>query len=194
MVHFFHRGQHSDKAELAKIISEQCQAWYFLHRLLTQQWRKSFRSYQKRISKFNGEMQKYQKYLSEKYNIVRPEIEDKKRSGMVFLPCPSCGFDSFQEKEYYEPVFSFNCETCGLRSSGLKITCPECDKKILIVGDAFQPCPECNYPFDDDKVTELIAEPRAYSKDTMDDINVANCGYCDGYQTVVSVGGGTFFC
>uniref|UniRef100_E6QVY8 Uncharacterized protein n=1 Tax=mine drainage metagenome TaxID=410659 RepID=E6QVY8_9ZZZZ len=45
MVHFFHPDQHASKSEIEKIVSQQCRAWFYLHRVLTQRWNGVFAGY-----------------------------------------------------------------------------------------------------------------------------------------------------
>ncbi|HBG05256.1 MAG: hypothetical protein A2075_20925 [Geobacteraceae bacterium GWC2_58_44] len=188
MVHFFHQGQHDKKSELQKIVAEQCRAWYYLHQLLSHQWAETFTDYQKQIKAFDKEMRMIRHYLKAKFEDLTAVIADKVKGNVAFHKCPSCGFKSLQEDG-----LEFECLVCDLNKNGITLSCPQCAKSITMLGEPWQKCTKCGYTIEPDDVKAELTKDLFITKHNMYDLNHANCGDCEGYETIVEVDG-QWFC
>lgn len=190
MVHFFHHGQHDNEKELQKIVAEQCRAWYYLNRLLSYQWAEKFTAHQKQVSKFDGEMLKFRQYLKAKYDDQITHIDAMIQEGIAFRACPSCGFEALKEDRSDEPLLDYNCIVCGLSRAGLAVECPQCDKEILLIGEAYGECLSCNYEISAGEVKDKFVG----SHYSMDEGGIAHCSECGSEESVVSVSSTKWLC
>jgi hypothetical protein len=97
VVHFCHPGNAGNKAELEKIVAEQCLAWYRVSRIF-ERWSDQFQSYKKEIAKIEKAMHNHRKYLKAKFGALAEDIKKLKDRGVTFSVCPSCGLESFGER------------------------------------------------------------------------------------------------
>jgi len=174
----------NEKETVAKI---QCQAWYYLHELFTDQWQHIFGYLNEEIDKLNSFMMRHRKYLEEKYKKVELQITNNKNKGIVYTNCPSCGFDS---SRCFDVVlgeyFSFpvqKCEVCELDDTfPFRRKCPKCGKGILLSGEQEVSCQHCHYAFSAEGLCNAL------------DIEgtIAWCGNCEDHTVVALYG--DWFC
>ncbi|MEW6238575.1 MAG: hypothetical protein AB1656_24585 [Candidatus Omnitrophota bacterium] len=182
MVHFYHPGYTGNKAELEKIVVEQCLAWYHMSQIFGR-WSEQFQSYRKEIAKIDKAMHEHRKYLKAKFDAL---AEDIKNRGTTFSICPSCGFESFEEGVGDEPILDYECLVCKVRKTGLVVECPECGEQNKLIGEPWHECDKCHHEFDENDVQAFFTKDcMYYDKDNPD--QSAHCGECGGYQMVVQV-------
>ena len=200
MVHFAHAAQGDDEAaknEMERIVSDHAKGWLYLRRLLAGRWSEHFTAYEDTIKTMDDRMREQTKSLERKFLLLTDDIEKAKAAGSHFMHCPSCGFDSF---EVGEPVWVGlgKCLTCGFSSSVITLDCvnAECGKPILLVG-GYEWCPECAHKYTPEQVDEVLDQNDKLKHTDMhdpDDLDHASCGSCGGYETVVPLGSGEWFC
>lgn len=200
MVHFAHPAQGDDAAavkEMERIVADHAKGWFYLHRLLTGRWSKHFADYEKAVQEMDRRMRKQTKYLKQKFQLLVADIAAAKAKGSHFMDCPSCGFESF---EVGEPVWVGvgRCMTCSFASPVLTLDCvnEDCAKPIPLVG-GYEWCPECGHKYTPEQVESVLDDDdklRRTDHHDPDDLSHAGCGNCDGYETVVPLDTGDWFC
>lgn len=188
MVHFFHEVHNDEQNQILQreIVKQQLTAWYFLHRLLTEQWKEVFEPWVSDIAIIDIKLRKLHSFLQIIYDQIKPEIEDMQKKGDLFQKCPSCGFISQQHEDILKEVYDANCLVCGLTEKWLKIECPNCADGSSIVNfrsEGFGECEECGERFEpNDLVSEINIESTHHDDDSRD---LGNCSNCDGHNTVI---------
>ena len=134
LVHFFHPAyaQKSNQKRIQQIVTEQCKAWFYLHRLLTKSWEPHFRKYKKKIEKLDVLMHKQRTFLKAKFMALKPEIDAGKSKGVEFQCCNLCGHDAARVEEDSEPLCETSCLVCDARFSFLRVPCPDCGETIEV--------------------------------------------------------------
>jgi len=170
--------------EIAKIL---CQTWYHIHELLTNRWQNVFSTINPDIEILNSSMMQYRKYLEEKYEKIKPQIENNEKKGIEYNDCPSCGCRSLIcEEVILGEYFSFpiqQCCVCGLDDTfPFKRACPKCKKEMLLSGKQDVSCPHCNYKFSPEELCDALDTENM----------VAWCGYCETKTAVCLYG--DWFC
>ena len=113
-------------------MTEQCKAWFYLHRLLTLDWEPHFRKYGKKIKKLDELMHKQRVFLNAKFSALRPHIDAEISSGVEFKSCHFCAFRAARVEEASEPLYESSCLVCEARSSYLRVPCPNCGEGIEV--------------------------------------------------------------
>ncbi len=188
MVHFFHKDPHAKKSDIEAIVSQQCRAWFYLHRVLTQKWKAVFSSYQGKIATYDEAMRKQRQYLEAKFAQLNNDIAVARNAGAIFHKCPSCGHCALQENESdISPVLEFKCWVCEFAANGVKIECPECDAEQTLIGEGWHICSECGKQIEPDDVKSFLTSGVVLDKDDLMEGYEANCGTCDGYHCVIQL-------
>jgi len=145
LVHFFHRDYQPPIKEkiFARIVSEQCKAWFYLHRLLTTKWKIHFVPYLKQIARLEKLIHRNQHFLLSKFKALAPEIKEAKEKGISFVVCDVCRYESARIKKLLNPLFEQNCLVCNWHSHFLKIPCPQCEKSITVWPEGDGECKDC---------------------------------------------------
>ncbi len=200
MVHFAHVAQGNDEAakrELDRIVAEHAAGWLYLRRLLTGRWADHFDTYKEAIESLNERMWNQTKSLEHKFLLLSDELKAAQLAGIHFMLCPSCRFKSF---EVGEPAWVGigKCRTCGFSNTVVTLKCAneDCEKIILITG-SYEQCPECGHEYTPKDIEGVLEESGDLtSGDSSDpgDISCASCGNCDGYETVIPLANGKWFC
>ncbi|MBS0537031.1 MAG: hypothetical protein JSR72_23480 [Proteobacteria bacterium] len=200
MVHFAHAAQgdgEEAKDEMNRIVSEHAKGWLYLRRLLTGRWGKHFEAFAAIIEAMDGRMREQTKALKPKFLLLTDVIAEAEAAGGHFMSCPSCDFKSF---EAGAPVWvgQGKCLTCEFSSPVITLDCvnDECKKPILLTG-GYESCSECGHNYAPEQIEEVLAENGGLSDvDPQDpsDATRANCGSCDGWETVVSLTYAGWFC
>lgn len=194
LVHFFHRDILSKKKDREAIAGQQCRAWFYLHRILTQRWKSVFEKYQAQILAFDKSMRKYRQYLKAKFYQLNSGIIAAKKSGTVFRKCPSCAYPSFKEDSSNTPLLILKCLVCDFSANAIRLDCPKCEAEQLLVTEPGDQCDKCQRDFSADDVKSFLTKDAVLTKDTLDEIHEANCGECQAYHSVVPVSEETWFC
>lgn len=200
MVHFFHEA-HGEKraARLVQVIAkEQLNAWYLLHKILTERWSSVFIKWSKRIEEIDETLRKHQMFLQVVFNHLGEEIKKRRDSGSTFVRCPICGFES----QEYSPVeigeiSHANCLVCEFSETHVTIECTGCQKAVTFVDEGVASCSGCGTHFEAEELAEILADvPDAFiaAKEGDDSWSLGSCNSCGGYHTVARVGGEQYFC
>ncbi len=184
MVHFFHPDQQAKKEEIVAIVSQQCRAWFYLHRILTQRWKGVFDNYNAKITSYDKSMRKQRQYLEAKFDQLKPDIDTAKASGSIFHICPSCGHLSLEEDATNYPVLGLKCRVCDFTANGVRIECPKCNTENPLIGEPWHSCNNCGYAFKDTDVKSALSEWYVVTKDNMFDAFEASCGECQSHLSV----------
>lgn len=200
MVHFAHAAQGDDaeaKKEMERIVADHAKGWFYLHRLLTGRWAAHFSDYAQSAQELDGRMRKQNKYLEQKFMLLVNDIEADKAAGGHFISCPSCGFESFAVGKAVW-VGLGKCRTCGFVSPVMTLDCVNtgCAKPISLIG-GYESCPECSHKYTPEQI-ESVLDDHDQLKPTdfhdADDSSHVGCGVCSGYETVVPLKSGEWFC
>jgi hypothetical protein len=110
MVHFFH-PEYAEASEktIETIVIEQTKAWFYLHRLLTRDWRSHFANYQDRISELHQIVSNNRNYLKAKYEALLPGIQKGHEKGTEFFSCDFCKFPAVTRKEQLPNLLTAEC-------------------------------------------------------------------------------------
>lgn len=194
MVHFFHTQPHGKKAQRQSIAAEQCEAWYHLHRLLSQQWVNEFADFQRRIKKFDRTMLKHRHYLSAKFECIRTDIKEMSKEGITFRLCPSCKHKALKEGKLSDSILTYSCMVCSLNTCGVQIKCPGCSMETNIIEECRHTCEQCGHKFSPEDIQASLIKKSMMTKDDMESPNSAHCNECAGCNTIVLTEEGIWFC
>jgi len=186
MVHFYHvphTKEDSDKFRHG-IIKQQLKAWYFLHQLLTVQWKNEFSSWEDDIAKLDSSLRQLHEFLQVVFYNIKPEMESQKSEGVRFEKCPSCEFESQENDDSNSSIYSARCLVCGFVEHCLNIECPDCGARITFRREGLATCHTCGRPFDPEQVADIVS----------DSGEKGNCTYCNGYHTVVPADNDEWIC
>lgn len=194
MVHFFHPDQHAKRSEIEAIVSQQCCAWFYLHRILTQRWKGVFAGYHKRIAAYDQAMREQRQYLATKFEQLKPDIDIAIAKGSTFHVCPSCDHCSLEEDASDTPVLGFKCRVCDFTANGVRIKCPTCNAENTLIGEPWHRCHECDHSISNDYVKNVLSDWYVCTKDNMDDLHEASCRECQSHLSVVLLQNDTWMC
>lgn len=174
LLHFFH-PDYSEIASLAIVVPEQLYAWYYLHKLLCDDWEDHFLHYQKDIEEAHELICGNWKYLEAKYKAVEPDIEHEKASGVVFTKCTICGYEAARFTDLHGIVCSNQCLVCHYQNNTIHIPCPECSNEIRIIEQGIGECNKCGFETD----FEFLLSELAPHQDPKEDPVMAYCAECE---------------
>lgn len=162
-VHFFHEA-HTDEEEKElrqKIVKQQLSAWYFLHRLLTDQWKNTFSPWSREIIKIDEKLRELHAFLDVVFDNLAEEIASLKAKGIIFKECPSCGFESQTHEDEQDRVYESKCLVCGLSQRSLQIVCPDCGEIVLFINEGISKCDNCGRRFEPEDVADILIDDAA---------------------------------
>jgi hypothetical protein len=186
MVHFFHEGDAtSDKAILENVAEEQLRAWSSLHLLLTSQWRDIFSAHYSMFAEIERKLKGHRDYLKAKFDLLAPKIGADKVKGIDFGSCGACGFEAARKTSIVGDLSEVNCLVCGYKERRMDFACPDCGNISFIrEGEEFS-CTGCDKKLSEDELADELNEFFATPDNYLDAQVPANCGDCDGFETVV---------
>ncbi len=160
-----------------EIVPEQWSAWYYLHKLLSDEWEDHFRDYAEEFNELDSMIMANKKFLAAKYEELKPEIKAEKKRGIIYETCSWCGFESAKLEDLYDLLYSRYCQVCFHRNITLHIECPDCGKEVIIEDQGFGECPnpECDFTSD---IDYLISTLGGY-QDPKEDSELAYCAECE---------------
>ena len=194
MVHFFHQGQYVKKSAIEKIVSQQCRAWFYLHRILTQKWKSEFTDYQSKAAFYNKEMHRRRQYLAEKFKQLTNDISSANKQGETFHECPSCGYRALNEEATDVSILTFQCLVCDFTENGIKIECSSCHSKQTLIGKPWHKCTSCGHKFSNDEVKKTLLYWHVLTKENMCEGYEANCSNCQSYHPVALLPNNEWMC
>jgi len=187
LVHFHHDAfTNGDPQQISLILHDHGQAWWYLYRLLTEDWRKIFNDWQDKINFLNWLMHSDPNFITAKWHLVEPLVREREQSGIGFVKCGQCGHlaaeISIETLLTPEKVVLSNCLVCYHREIQLNCPSDDCSGKIWFC-EGEGTCHECGIAIDLNYVVDKLAP--SYSKDD-GEIYLAWCGICDpAVQTVI---------
>lgn len=182
LVHFF------NATNLEIVAAEECRGWFYLSRLLREKWKYDFLDYVDEIEEVDKLMLKVQGYLQAKFDALLPEIERKKKQNISFSTCPSCGFDSSENKvivnSQFSDYFSYrDCLVCNFEAGKeLIVSCPNCENGQIQVEELGKgECESCEYSINLDYLLDKYAESKHIEKGLFEK-NRAYCSFCEYFE------------
>jgi len=194
MIHFFHADLDGDAKAKERIVAEQCRSWFYLHGLL-RRWRQ-FNDFGSEVSRADRAMKKHRSYLRAKFNALKLALDAEVKAGMTLRRCRVCGFKAAAADALDEQIETLRCHVCDHGETQVEFGCPHCSESILIASEGHDTCEHCGKPIEPDDLVDALTDPAEVHiaiKDGDDSAAPANCGFCDGYHTVISRGG-KYFC
>lgn len=161
LVHFFNEiYAQGTKETIEEVISEQCKAWYYLHYLLTVKWEVVFKDFKKEIESINRKMLSNRKYLKAKFDAIKSKLDNIKAKGIRIQNCFACGFESSEEAEIHDPLYTTKCHVCAAQQRYLRIPCPgdDCDSEILVYDLAVGECYDCEQQIEIDYLIDKYGQ------------------------------------
>ncbi len=144
LIHFFDNKAVGDE-DLTFVLSEQCQGWYYLQRLLMYQWKDLYSSYSDELNDLDIKMKGNRHFLATKYEHIKSDLEKGKSRGVVFIECPICGFEAYRHRDILGPLKKLDCLVCDGSETALLIECPSYDGLILSRELGEGKCGICGY-------------------------------------------------
>ncbi|WP_186188686.1 hypothetical protein [Burkholderia gladioli] len=188
MVHFYHNASSPKEKEAIRL--EQAEAWFELHRFVTDMFRDEFAPFAQEFTRMERHLSLTQHYASVKFASLKQKIDGKKRGGAVFSVCVRCKQPSSEQQviDCAIPEVRRNyCHVCLRQETLMTITCPNCQKPDQTLEQASQfVCTQCNHTVDEDDIFDLLEQAFYGPDDLMDADTPANCDECQGYHKVCS--------
>lgn len=141
-IHFFHSA-HTDaqaQRELQKIAKEQLVAWFYLHRLLQNDWSNIFDPWLEKVDAIEEKLKAYRDFLVLVFEEVKPALEEYRKAGASIEGCDACGFDSMLHDPELNILDLATCMVCGHTVRCVTIECPECHEPVRFKGEGFTTC------------------------------------------------------
>ncbi len=195
MMHFFHADLERDGPAKRQIVAEHCRAWFHLHQLLNR-WDIYFRKFRTEISHADQSMMKHKKYLSTKFETLTPELDAARTAGKKPQTCSACLYAAAIPDSIDNEIASVQCLVCEHTEIQIEIKCPHCAKTVIVANEGHSTCQHCGKAIEPEHVVDALTDHTAAHigiADGDDRWEVANCGFCDGYHTVVRRGD-MYFC
>ncbi|MES2433008.1 MAG: hypothetical protein V4586_04195 [Pseudomonadota bacterium] len=197
MVHFYHPidGINPDRdRQRDAVVLEQCRGWFYLRRLLGDEWSDVFAAFQVRIADINMSMKPHLEYLRTVYEQIRPELEIEKRNGAFLATCSACGFEAHVLDDIGPQ--EARCRVCLSEESLLLHKCSNvhCEQKTLLPEGEYETwvCSHCDNSVE---LAELLTEYTIEGKAGRDDPQYpALCTECSQETAATLDDGATVFC
>lgn len=192
LVHFFHQDYagRPDATLLAQVVSEQCRAWFYLHRLITTRWGRHFGEYLPRIQRLNKLVCRNRHFLKSKFKALQAEIREAIKGGAEIEKCVACGFEAARITEIDAPLFERICLVCNRTGHILRIDCPTCGGIVTVEPDECGECAQCESGVDVDYLVSLLGP----KEDPKEGRLVALCSYCEHREPTAIPFGDGYLC
>lgn len=197
MVHFFHSAEAQEDEELkAKVAIEQLKAWYELHSLLLESYRRVFELFVDDLEQIDRKLRRNNVFLDVIFRKRMPIIQKQVEEGGQVSECPICGFNSLLSPPL--PPFiphEAKCVVCELKTGLLRVKCNDCETELSLIEEGGS-CPKCKKLFDSSYIQELLLENETASYFSYDDTHytAGNCDWCENHNTVFNLGDERYFC
>ncbi len=186
LVHFFHKQYSAsppEKQAIQDVVSEQCKAWYFLHRLLSTRWAEQFQPYTSEIEKLSRKMEANRTYLQAKYDGIAPEIRAEIARGIEYERCFSCGYEASRIEVQGKPLCQATCRVCRAERKFLRVRCPGCRETITVEDMGEADCPNEDFTTS----VEWLAEKYGPYEDPKEETVLAYCSDCEQTDTRTAI-------
>ncbi|PSV98736.1 hypothetical protein [Photobacterium iliopiscarium] len=177
LVHFAHTDFFHGNSS---VVIEHWASWYYLHNLLTEQWRPYFESYEDKFQQLQRKVNKNKGYLSAKFEALKCQIEIERKKGNEIEECPSCKLESAVITKTYNWGHDIECLVCDVKKLKLKdirteIKCDSCKKSMeyFMLTDEF--CPHCSAEITPEYALEQYSY--LYEKEDPDCLIQDGCDY-----------------
>lgn len=197
MVHFYHpidvNNQDRDKQREA-VVLEQCRGWFYLRRLLGDEWTDVFADFQVRVADINTSMKPHREYLRTVYEQIRHELETEKQNGAFLANCSACGFEAHVLDDMGPQ--EHRCRVCLSEESFLLHKCSneDCGQKTLLPEGECESW-ECIYCEESITLEDVLADYTVEGKSGYDDpLFPALCTQCGQEAAATLDDEETFFC
>ncbi|WP_259781035.1 hypothetical protein [Aestuariispira ectoiniformans] len=183
MVHFHHpinANEPDQEKQKEVVILEQCRGWFYLRRLLGDEWQEVFADFQHQVAEINLAMKRHREYLTTVYDQIRPELEAARQDGAILATCSACGFEA-QVLDEIGPQ-EHECRVCLAEESFLLHICPDedCKEKTLLSLEECEQwtCEHCGSSIDlDDVLFEYTIEGKARHDEPNQPAFCTECGH-----------------
>jgi hypothetical protein len=184
MVNFFHSTQRK-AGDVESIALEQLRAWHDLNRLLTNNWKPLFNSYEKDFAAIEKKLGAHRAYFQAKFDSLKPSLDARQKAGASFIVCGSCSFKSAEDLIVVGDLHEASCAVCGYESKWLNFTCPACSEVSGLSDGGEFSCGSCGHTLSAEGIASELNEFVA-TKDNYFDAKVpANCSDCSSYHSIV---------
>jgi hypothetical protein len=193
LVHFFHQQYaSSDRTAIETVVVEQCKAWFYLHRLLTERWPMPFEPYVEAITRLDKKMHAHRNFLRAKYAALVPDIQADKTAGAEYGDCFSCGFLSLRIVDQGAPLVEATCRVCGAQNTFLRVECPKCHASVDVLGHDMSEseCPNEDFTTSLDWLIEEYGPSEAPGEDS----RLAYCPECVTGPSAIPFGDLQYLC
>ncbi|HJP61517.1 MAG TPA: hypothetical protein VJ865_16025 [Gemmatimonadaceae bacterium] len=173
LVHFFHDKYTgaADASTIADVVSEQCKAWFYIHRLLSDRWAKNFAKHKAAITHLDAVYRRNRRYLGARWEALEPEIKRQTKQGGQFLSCNFCGYGAGAVEKAHHGLYATKCRVCEAESSHILVKCQDCTK-LIEADDVGQGECACGFELDWDYLARTLSRGRVESP-----IAFCTCGY-----------------
>ncbi len=86
LVHF-----HNKNANLQEVVKDVLKGLYFLQILLNKKWILYFKPFKMRLDLILQQSHQLREFLTAKFDVLKPEIDQEKSTGIAYNKCLSCG-------------------------------------------------------------------------------------------------------
>ena len=164
-----------------------------------------------KLSHIDELMKRNTKFLKQKYNSIKLEIQEDKQKGITYIECFICGYDALKRVEEPDvPAKDYLgrdvCKVCDFSQYFIQIPCPDGSCNEIIQLDEGEGsisldetiCPKCNENITIKYVKREI-DPRTQGqiyrahKDGSD-FGYANCSFCDCSECVINHNDDSYIC
>lgn len=189
VAHFYDiDAQHDDdlrrlKSHVAALV---CKGWYFLHRLIDEQWSDEFNPWEAKIQTIEAQMRDQSLYLDAKWQEIRSDVEGYTAQGYIFTSCPSCGFDSMPADDFPDEG---TCHVCTLLALAVPTDCPTCNSRNYLFSEGVGQCRECGNTLLPEHVWTTVSESDFYveAEEWDDTSDRGSCGDCGNDESLIHI-------
>ena len=185
LMHFFHPEIVETPEQLAAIVTEQSRAWFHLHDLLSKQWSSHFVAWEGDVQRLHRLMMRHREYLNVRYESMVDHVKQLKNDGARFKSCVACGFESAVVTHLLGRISEEKCLVCDHGQYVLSFDCPSCGHKVEAAYDGCRSCGNCDETFSSEDIYEILDGGAGHAAYLDGDFTVINCGFCDGYHSVI---------
>lgn len=186
LIHFFNKAYSGKSSKVrSQVLYELSEGWYYLHRLLSEKWKKEFINFLGEIEKINKKIIGNKKFWQGKYNALKDDIDKQKRRGIVFQDCFICNFRASKLKEIETHLYFGECLICNNKINWLEIECPnsKCNKTNYI-NESPNECVFCQTPITIEDVKDKYEPYRSPKEQACYDYDI-HCTECLNFEPTV---------
>jgi hypothetical protein len=194
MVHFFHEAHSGNEGkELHQtIVRQQLNAWFFLHGLIMNQWKETFKPWSAKIAEIDESLRKLHGFLEIVFLNLGDEIIIREKLGFLFKVCNSCGFKAEEHDKSIGVPYQSECKVCMLKNRCLKIKCPGCEGPVFFQNVGYSSCKNCKKSFRPDFLVHTLNNNGLQLNG--EKYGTGNCSDCNGTLSVIKIKDKEYLC